>query len=620
MSKHSMLTRSKLIDLNKKTRSGNSNGNHTDNKPDNDDIDEYGNIHGLIDYSCDEPIDIELIHKIQKSRNNKVDQITDIVLSSLLKQSSNKKKRKIKGVNNEKHINLVINDNRNNKNKNSDNKDKYENNDDIIVINQYDTDSSDIEINDSDSCNSDISYNSDVSYNSDISYNSEISYNSDISYKSGISDIDSIFTINDYEFKLDEYDEQYDEILESRNGKDSMEYFHSLSTDNKVTYLKQLKNIHKYNKNNIPLRFKILNSNMDLETKVIAINNIDTFDEMDTSSGEYYKMEQWINGLVKVPFGIYKQLSISDTDAIKDQREFFNNTSDILDKAIYGHYEAKTHILQLIGKWIKDPLATDNVLAIQGPMGNGKTTLVKEGICKALQRPFAFIALGGASDSSFFDGHNFTYEGSKWGRIVDILIQSKYMNPIIYFDELDKVSETHKGEEIIHLLTHLTDSSQNNCFHDNYFSGIDFDLSKVLFIFSFNDESKINKILKDRMTVINTNGFTIDEKCKISNNYLLPEILSTYKYNNKVIIDEVELKYIINNYTNNEEGVRNLKRCLDTLISKINMYELLEGCNNSNIKLPVIEDFKIPYNVTSKTIDNCLQNKEKNEAPSHMYL
>ena len=168
MSKHSMLTRSKLIDLNKKTRSGNSNGNHTDNKPDNDDIDEYGNIHGLIDYSCDEPIDIELIHKIQKSRNNKVDQITDIVLSSLLKQSSNKKKRKIKGVNNEKHINLVINDNRNNKNKNSDNKDKYENNDDIIVINQYDTDSSDIEINDSDSCNSDISYNSDVSYNSDI--------------------------------------------------------------------------------------------------------------------------------------------------------------------------------------------------------------------------------------------------------------------------------------------------------------------------------------------------------------------------------------------------------------------------------------------------------------------
>ena len=107
-----------------------------------------------------------------------------------------------------------------------------------------------------------------------------------------------------------------------------------------------------------------------------------------------------------------------------------------------------------------------NVLAIQGPMGNGKTTLVKEGIAKAINRPFAFIALGGASDSSFFDGHSYTYEGSHWGRIVDILIESKCMNPIIYFDELDKISES-KGDEIIRLLTHLTDPSQNTLFQDN---------------------------------------------------------------------------------------------------------------------------------------------------------
>ena len=92
-----------------------------------------------------------------------------------------------------------------------------------------------------------------------------------------------------------------------------------------------------------------------------------------------------------------------------------------------------------------------------------------------------------------FDGHNFTYEGSKWGRIIDILIKSKYMNPIIYFDELDKVSETYKGEEIIHLLTHLTDPLKIIVFMI-IISGIDFDLSKVLFIFSFNDETKINRI------------------------------------------------------------------------------------------------------------------------------
>ena len=112
-------------------------------------------------------------------------------------------------------------------------------------------------------------------------------------------------------------------------------------------------------------------------------------------------------------------------------------------------------------------------------MGNGKTTLVKEGIAKAINRPFAFIALGGASDSAFFDGHSYTYEGSHWGRIVDILIESKCMNPIIYFDELDKISESAKGDEIVHLLTHLTDPSQNALFQDNYFPGIHLNLSKA---------------------------------------------------------------------------------------------------------------------------------------------
>ena len=104
------------------------------------------------------------------------------------------------------------------------------------------------------------------------------------------------------------------------------------------------------------------------------------------------------------------------------------------------------------------------------PWAPEKTTLIREGISKILNRPFTFIALGGATDSSFLEGHSYTYEGSNWGKIVDILIQSKCMNPVIYFDELDKVSMTPKGEEIIGILTHLTDTTQNVQFHDKYFS------------------------------------------------------------------------------------------------------------------------------------------------------
>ena len=101
--------------------------------------------------------------------------------------------------------------------------------------------------------------------------------------------------------------------------------------------------------------------------------------------------------------------------------------------------------------------------------------------------------MGGATDSSYLDGHSYTYEGSVNGKIVDCLKQSKCMNPIFYFDELDKISTSNKGEEIVNLLIHLTDSSQNTLFQDKYFSGIHFDISKSIFVFSFNDIQKVNK-------------------------------------------------------------------------------------------------------------------------------
>ena len=252
-------------------------------------------------------------------------------------------------------------------------------------------------------------------------------------------------------------------------------------------------------------------------------------------------------------------------------------------------------------------------------MGNGKTTLVKEGISKAIGRPFSFIALGGQSDSSLFEGHSYTYEGSHWGRIIDILIDSKCMNPVIYFDELDKVSDTHKGDEIIHMLTHLTDPSQNSLFQDNYYPGVNIDLSKVLFIFSFNDESKINRILKDRMYVINTKGFNTKEKIKISRDYILPELYDTYLFKqDEIIINDEILEYIINKYTNKEEGVRNLKRCIESIISKINIYYLT---GDSNIDLNFkIKDFKLPYTINRDDIDNFLKQNNNDKPPTFMYM
>ena len=427
------------------------------------------------------------------------------------------------------------------------------------------------------------------------------------------------------EIEYDEYDDKFIEITEDEMNEDQdLEYFHDLSQEEKQKHINSLQEIKKINKSNVPLRFKVLNSEMDINTKSIAIENIEKLGEMDVSTGEYCKMDKWINGLIKIPFGKYNALDINDKNTIEEKRTFLYDTYNTLDKAIYGHKEAKMHILQVIGKWIKNPTSQGNVLALQGPMGNGKTTLVKEGIAKAINRPFAFIALGGASDSAFFDGHSYTYEGSHWGRIIDILIESKCMNPIIYFDELDKVSETFKGEEIIHLLTHLTDPSQNSLFQDNYFPGVHIDLSKSLFIFSFNDESKVDRILKDRMYVINTNGFKPEDKISIFNDYLLPELMDTFMFKMEDITFEKEaIEYIIETHTEKEEGVRNLKRCLETIISKVNIYNLSQT-NSNDKQIPLtfkIDNFSIPLNINKEKVDSLLSKKEdKLRPPEHMYM
>ena len=400
-----------------------------------------------------------------------------------------------------------------------------------------------------------------------------------------------------------------------------LDYFHTLDTGTKIKFLKDIRKVYKENSSNVPLKFKVLNSDMDIYTKSIAIGNLDKLAEMDISSGEYNKMDQWINGLIKLPFGKVTPLPVTNVDKFDKTREYIHDTLDNMDKAIYGHKEAKTHILQVIGKWIKNPGSLGNVLAIQGPMGNGKTTLIKNGIAKSLNRPFEFVALGGASDSAFFEGHSYTYEGSRWGRIVDILHKCGSMNPIICFDELDKVSETAKGDEIINMLIHMTDSSQNSKFQDNYFPGIDIDLSKVLFIFSFNDESKINRILKDRMYVIRTKGYDMKDKLQIAENYLIPDILETFGYTKEDITftDEI-LTEIVQKYTAGEEGVRNLKRCIENIISTLNIYHLTK-CDDKDDFLDIkIKDFKMPITLTLEHINALLKVSNGDKPPEHMYM
>ncbi|NBR16223.1 MAG: AAA family ATPase, partial [Crocinitomicaceae bacterium] len=328
-----------------------------------------------------------------------------------------------------------------------------------------------------------------------------------------------------------------------------------------------------------PYRLSLLDSKMPPKFKAAALQKLNVLRSMDPGDNEYYKIKNWVDTFMRIPFGTYKSLSVKMDDGLDICNDFMENAKQTLDECVFGLNDAKIQIMQMLGQWIANPAAMGTAIAIHGPMGSGKTTLVKEGISKILGREFAFIALGGTGDASFLEGHSYTYEGSTWGKIVQILIESKCMNPVIYFDELDKVSDTPRGEEIIGILTHLTDTSQNSQFHDKYFSEIDFDLSKCLFIFSYNDESKVNPILRDRMYRIKTKGYEPKEKVTISKNYLLPKIREQVNFKDEdIIVPDETLDYIISNtaLTNEESGVRNLKRCLEIIYTKLNLFRLVK--------------------------------------------
>jgi len=341
---------------------------------------------------------------------------------------------------------------------------------------------------------------------------------------------------------------------------------------------------------------------------------------MEPGSGEFYKIKNWVDTFMRIPFEKYENLPITIEDGVDKCHEFMDNAKKTLDSVVYGLNDAKMQIMQMLGQLITNPKAIGTAIAIQGPMGTGKTTLVKEGISKILNRPFAFIALGGATDSSFLEGHSYTYEGSMWGKIVQILIDSNCMNPVIYFDELDKISDTPKGEEIAGILTHLTDTSQNSQFHDKYFSEIDFDLSKCLFIFSYNDESKVNPILRDRMYRIQTKGYERKQKIVISNNHLLPKIREQIKFDVKdIIIPDDTIQYIIDNQCSNEDGVRNLKRCLEIIHTKLNLYRLMKpGSNLFEEEMTINVTF--PFTITREIVNKLIKRKDDNHSFKSLYV
>jgi len=415
-------------------------------------------------------------------------------------------------------------------------------------------------------------------------------------------------------------DRIFKKLLRDKNSNNDYTFFSKLDQDVQVKLIKEAREVNKISQIDTPYRINILQSEIPHVFKSIALKKLNALKYMEPGSGEYYKIKTWVDTFMRIPFNAYRTLPVTINDGVEKCHEFMENAQKTLDAAVYGLDDAKMQIMQMLGQLVTNPQAIGTAIAIKGPMGTGKTSLVKEGISKILDRPFAFIALGGATDSSFLEGHSYTYEGSIWGKIVQIILDSKCMNPVIYFDELDKISDTPKGEEIAGILTHLTDTTQNNQFHDKYFSDIEFDLSKCLFIFSYNDESKVNPILRDRMYRIQTKGYDAKQKTIISNNYVIPRIREQILFKEEdIIIPDATIHHMIEKFCGKEDGIRNLKRCLEVIYTKLNLCRLTKpGSNLFTKDMPTNVVF--PFTITTEVADKMIKCEDKVWVAQGMYV
>lgn len=330
----------------------------------------------------------------------------------------------------------------------------------------------------------------------------------------------------------------------------------------------------------LPLKYRILESAMPPPIQALALHKFQQLALMQ-DPGQYSKLHHWLRTLLRLPFGVYHRPSHKSH---RSKVAHLCHTQDVMDQWIYGHAEAKESILHMVSQSLTNPDGMPQIIGIQGPVGNGKTTLVRQGVARALGRPFVHISLGGASDVALLHGHAYTYENSSYGRVVSSLIDGGCMNPVLYFDELDKVSQSDKGAEVIAALIHMTDPAQNCEFRDHFFADVPLDLSKVVFIFSFNDEKLLSPVLLDRLYLIRTQSLQPQDKVVIASQFLLPTLLDNVGLPRGALTLAARGVRFLIDASPREQGVRQLRRALEHVVLRLNTMKLLRDAAQKRVK------------------------------------
>lgn len=373
----------------------------------------------------------------------------------------------------------------------------------------------------------------------------------------------------------------------------------------------------------LSLSDRVLNSNLPLNVKAILIRKIE---DPNLCSSDKSKVLTWATTVMSLPLGTITPLPVSNKSSQKDINAFLVNARKILDDTVYGMNSTKEELLDFLTKFITNPDSRGTVLGLHGEKGLGKSRICLA-LSKILSLPFFQISCGGLTDASVLLGHDSTYVGSKCGRIAQNLKKCAAMNPIICFDEIDKLgNESGKAGEVYGVLTHLLDETQNHIFQDLYLDEVTLDLSKALFVATFNDKTKIDPIVLNRIKVVNVSPLMMNEKINIVKKFIIPEFNTSN--NLQIAIKDSLIEYIISRKTETESGMRNIRKNFETLFSRINTIKVLETCENSK---EIHKDFSytgisIAYDesnaivITKNMVDSIIKTNTEDKTWMSMYV
>lgn len=381
--------------------------------------------------------------------------------------------------------------------------------------------------------------------------------------------------------------------------------------EEKQKYYKLKEELSIYDVSMTDLETKILTRNLNKYQMGIIYSKYIKLKEMSPTDNEYFKLKQWIEYALEIPFNDIKSVYMFDKLGKLDSKQINSYLSYVqkeLDKKIYGMTDIKEEILYILNNKITNKNSTDSNLALVGKAGTGKTMIVRA-LAEILDLPFEQISLGGLNDSSFLDGHSYTYEGARPGKIVDVLRKMRYKTGIIYFDEIDKIAKTKGGLEVSNLLLHIIDFTQNRNFCDKYFPELDIDLSNIWFIFSLNNQDDVDPILLNRMNLVTVQNYNLIDKVNIVRDYLLPLTLKNAGMQpTDIKIEDQDIEHIILK-AKSDDGIRELKRNIEKIIKRINIMRssVLSNGTFGDLKLSfTIGKFKIPMELKKNHIDKLL--------------